>query len=377
MEFSYTADQKLIKEAAREFLTKECPSALVREMEKDDRGFPPALWRKMAGLGWLGLLLPEEYGGSGPSFFDLIVLLEEMGRYLVPVPFLPTVILGGLPILYGGTKGQKQEVLPKIARGELILTMTWTEPKPAYDATGVDLLSIREGDDFIIDGTRLFIPYAHVADYLVCPVRTKKGGSKEDGITLFLVRGKDPGISYTVLETLACEKQCEVVFNRVKAREEHILGEYNKGSEILRNVIEQAAISQSAWMVGGAEKVVEMTITHAKKRVQFNRPIASFQAIQHRLADMKADLEGARFATYEAAWRVGQGLHYTLEASVAKAWVNQAYNRICAKGHQIHGGSGVMKDYDIELYTRRAKAAEFYLGDTQFHREVIAKELDL
>lgn len=377
MEFSYTADQKLIKEAAREFLTKECPSALVREMEKDEKGFPSALWQKMAGLDWLGLLIPEEYGGSGPSFFDLIVLLEEMGRYLVPVPFLPTVILGGLPILYGGTKGQKQEVLPRITSGELILTMALTEPKLADDATGGDLSSRREGDHFILDGTRLFIPYAHVADYLVCPARTEKSSRKEDGITLFLIRGKDPCIRYTVLETLACEKQCEVVFNRVETKEEHILGKYNKGSEILRNVFEQATIGQCAWMVGGAEKVLEMTIAHAKKRVQFGRPIGSFQAIQHRCADMKADLEGARLATYEAAWRVSQGLHHTLEASVAKAWVNQAYNRICARGHQIHGGSGVMKDYDIELYTRRAKAAEFFLGDTQFHREIIAEQLDL
>ncbi len=377
MDFSCTADQKLIKEAAREFLTKECPSDLVREMEKDDRGFPLALWHKIAELGWLGLVLPEEYGGSGPSFLDLIVLLEEMGRYLVPLPFLPTVILGGLPILYGGTEEQKREVLPKIARGDLVLTMALREPRLVYDATGGDLSSIREGDHFTIDGTTLFTPYAHVADFLVCPVRTRNGNRKRKGVTLFLISGKDPGIRYTVLETLACEKLCEVVLNRVEAKEEHILGEYNEGSEILRKVFLQAVIGQCAWMVGGAEKVLEMTIAHAKKRVQFGRPIGSFQAIQHRCADMKADLEGARLATYEAAWRMNQGLQHTLEASVAKAWVNQAYNRICARGHQIHGGSGVMKDYDIELYTRRAKAAEFFLGDTPYHREIIAVELGL
>jgi alkylation response protein AidB-like acyl-CoA dehydrogenase len=346
-------------------------------METDDKGFPPELWRKMAGLGWLSLLLPEEYGGSGPSFFDLVVLLDEMGRYLAPVPFLPTVLLGGLPILYGGTKQRKKEILPQIATGDLILTMALVEPELDYDATGADLLAIREGERFILSGTRLFVPYAHVADYLVCPVRTETGKGKEDGITLFLIEGKAPGICCTVLETLACEKQCEVVFDRVVAKEEQILGEVNKGSGILRNVFAQGAIGQCAWMTGGAEKVLEMTIAHAKKRIQFGRPIGSFQAIQHRLADMKADLEGAKFATYEAAWRVSQGFDHMLEASVAKAWVNQAYNRICAKGHQIHGGSGVMKDYDIELYTRRAKSAEFFLGDTPFHREVIARELAL
>lgn len=373
MEFSYTEEQRMIKEAARDFLKKECPSDLVREMEQDDKDFPPALWHKIAELGWLGLIFPIKYGGSGGNFLDLIVLLEEMGRYLVPVPFLSTVILGGLPILYGGTEGQKLEFLPKIANGELILT----EIEPIYNAADIDLYTIREGDHFIIHGTKLFIPYAHVADYLVCATRTEKSSKEGDGITLFLIEGKHPNISYTVLKTLACEKQCEVVFNHVRVNEQNILGEYNKGWKILKNGLEQAAIAQCAFMVGGAEKVLEMTVTHAKERVQFGHPIGSYQAVQHRCANMKVDLEGARFATYEAAWKMSQGLHYTLEASVAKAWVNQAYNRVCANGHQIHGGSGVIKDYDMELYSRRAKAAEFFLGDTQFHREIIAKQLGL
>jgi len=377
VEFSYTADQKLIKETAREFLMKECSSDLVREMENHDKGFPPELWHKIAGLGWLGLLLPEEYGGFGPSFFDLIVLLEEMGRYLVPAPFLPTVFLGALPILYGGTEGQKQGILPKTVHGELILTLALTEVEPVYDPSGINLWAIREGDGFLIHGTKLFVPYAHVADYLLCVTRTEESSEKYDGITLFLIQGNHPDVSYTALETLACEKQCEVVFDRVEVNEENIIGEYNKGWEVLGRVLEEAVIGQCALMLGGAEKVLEMTITHAKNRVQFGRPIGSFQAIQHRCVDMKVDLEAARFATYEAAWAVSRAFPYTLQASTAKAWVNQAYNRICASAHQIHGGSGVIKDYDLELYSRRAKAAEFFLGTTQFHREVIAKQLDL
>jgi alkylation response protein AidB-like acyl-CoA dehydrogenase len=377
MDFSYTTDQSLIKKAAREFLIKECPSELVREMEADKKGFPPALWHKIGELGWLGLLIPEVYGGSGPSYFDLIVLLEEMGRYLVPVPFVPTVILGGLPILYGGSERQKQEFLPKIANGELILTLALTELQPVYDPTGVELSATRKGNHFILDGTKLFVPYAHVSDYLICAARTERSSHKEDGITLFLVKGDDPKLSYTVLRTLDCEKQCEVVFNRVEVNEECVLGEYNKGWEILKKVLDQAAIAQCAFMVGGAEKVLEMTVAHAKTRVQFGRPIGSFQAVQHRCANMKVDLEGARFATYEAASKIDRGLPAVLEVSVAKAWVNQACNRICDNGHQVHGGSGIMKDYDMELYSRRAKGSEFFLGDTQFHREIIAKELDL
>jgi alkylation response protein AidB-like acyl-CoA dehydrogenase len=346
-------------------------------MEDDDKGYSPELWRKIAELGWLGLIFPVEYGGSGGSFLDLIILLEVMGQYLVPTPFLPTVILGGLPILYGGTEVGKENFLPKVASGEVILSMAFTELEPNYNASGINLQAIREGNNFLINGTKLFVPYAHVANYLLCVMRTESGNKKEDGVTLFLIKGKHQGVSYTVLKTLSCEKQCEVVFNHVRVSEENIIGEYNKGWNTMKKVLDQAAISQCALMVGGAEKVLEMTVTHAKERVQFDRPIGSFQAIQHRCADMKVDLDGARFATYEAAWKISQGLPYTLDVSIAKAWTNQAYNRICASGHQIHGGSGVIKDYDMELYSRRAKAAEFFLGDTQFHREIIAEKLGL
>ena len=375
MEFSFTEEQKLIKDAARDFLEKECPSDLVRAMEEDDRGYSPELWHKMAELGWLGLIFPEEYGGSGGDFLDLVFLLEEMGRYLAPVPLLETVILGGLPILTAGTEKEKQEFLPKIAKGESILSGAFTEPEPINGAAA-DLRAIREGDDFLICGTKLFVPYAHVADYLLCAAQSGED-RKGDGITLFLVEKGNPSISCTVLKTVSCEKQCEVIFDRVRLTEKSMIGEYNRGSETLREVLKQGEIGGCALMVGGAEKVLEMTVAHAKKRVQFGRPIGSFQAIQHRCANMKVDLDGARFATYEAAWKISRGLPCTLEVSVAKAWVNQAFDRICANGHQIHGGSGVMKDYDMELYSRRAKAAEFFLGDTNFHREIVAKELGL
>lgn len=377
MDFSFNKEQKLIRDAARDFLKKECPSDLVRELEEDKKGYVPAMWRKIAELGWLGLIYPAKYGGSDGNFMDMIVLLEEMGRNLVPIPFLPTVILGGLSILYGGTEEQKEEFLPKIANGELIWSLAFTELEPIYNATGINLRAIKEGDHFLLDGTKFFVPYAHAADYLVCAARTKNSETKEDGITLFLVDSKNPGVSFTVLKTLACDKQCEVVFNRAEVNEKSIIGKYHGGWEVLKKVFEQAAISQCALMIGGAEKVLEMTVDYAKKRVQFNRPIGSFQAIQHRCANMVVDLDGAKLATYEAAWKLDRGMQCTFEASVAKAWVSQAYKRVCANGHQIFGGIGVIKDHDMELYSRRAKAAEFLWGDTNFHREIVAKQLGL
>lgn len=377
MDFSFTEEQRMIRDAARDFLKRECPSDLIREMEQDDKGYSPELWRKMAKLGWLGLIFPVEYGGSGADEMSLVVLLEEIGRYLAPVPFLPTIILGGLSVLYAGTEERKKEFLPKISSGELMLTMALTETDLSYDATCINVRAIREGSNFVINGTKLFVPYAYIANSIVCATRTKDSGKKEDGITLFLIDGENPGISCTELKTMAFDKQYEVVFKQAKITERNMLGRYGKGWGIIKRVLEQATIAQCALMIGGAERVLEMTVAHAKNRIQFGHPIGSYQAIQHRCANMKIDLDGAKFATYEAAWRLDKGLPCTLEVSVAKGWANQSFDRICANGHQILGGSGLMKDYDMYLYSIRAKAAEFLWGDTNSHREIVAQQLGL
>ncbi len=377
MDFSFTQRQRVIRSVVRDLLEKECTSNLIREMESDEKGYSPELWHKMAELGWLGLFFPNKYGGSGASFFDLIVFLEEIGRYLVPIPFLSTVILGGTSILYGGSEEQRQKFLPKIINGELILTMALTEPDPIYSASGIKIRAIREGNSYLINGIKLFIPSAHIADYLAVPTLTQGSGKDGDGITLFLIEKKRSDVSCNVLNTTASSKLCEVVFNRTQVANESMLGQFNEGWAVLKKVLELATVAQCALMVGGAEKVLEMAVDYAKKRIQFNRPIGSFQAIQHRCSNMLVDLDGAKFATYEAAWKLSRGLPSTLEVSVAKAWVNQAYQRICSNGHQVHGGIGVIKDHDMHLYSMRAKEAEFFLGDTIFHREVVAKQLRL
>jgi alkylation response protein AidB-like acyl-CoA dehydrogenase len=369
MDFSLTEEQEMLKKVARNFLEKNCPSNLVREMEeeKDDTS---KLWRQMAELGWMGLLFPAKYGGSEGNFLDLVILLEELGRALAPVPFVPTMIVG-LSILSYGTEKQKQEFLPKITRGDLILTLAWTELEANYEVANVSIQAVAEGDEFVISGTKFFVPYGHAADYLLCVTRSR------DEITPLLVERKAPGISYTLLRTTALDKQYEVVFAEVKVQKANMLGRQGQGGEIARRILEQLAIAECALMVGGAERVLEMSVKYAKERVQFDRAIGSFQAIQHRCADMMVDLDGARLVTYEAAWKLSQGFPCALEVSVAKGWVNQAYQRICASGHQVHGGIGVIMDHDMQLYSRRAKASEFMWGDTDFHRELVAQELGL
>ncbi|MCL0102295.1 acyl-CoA/acyl-ACP dehydrogenase, partial [Dehalococcoidia bacterium] len=216
MDLGLSEEQEMIKTTARDFLEKECPKTLVREMEEDDRGYSPELWKKMADQGWLGIAFPPEYGGTGFSFLDLCVLVEEHGRALLPGPFFSTVVLSGLPIAEFGTEEQKKEHLPSIADGNRIVVYAQTEPSATWEAAGVELKGVASGDSFNLNGTKLFVPMAHVADYLLVVARTKDGGKPESGITLFLVDAKSSGISYERLKTIASDHQSEITFKDVK-----------------------------------------------------------------------------------------------------------------------------------------------------------------
>ncbi|HEY49897.1 MAG TPA: acyl-CoA/acyl-ACP dehydrogenase [Dehalococcoidia bacterium] len=377
MDYALSEQQEMLKNTARDFLAKECPKTLVREMEKDEKGYSPELWKKMAELGWMGLVFPEGYGGSGLTVLDLTILLEEMGRALVPGPFLSTVVCGGLTILKWGSAEQKKELLPRIAKGELILALALTEPSASYFAEDITVKAAPDGDDFVVSGTKLFVENAHVADYLICVTRTKEGKNKKDGITVLLVDARSPGISYTLLKTFTADKQCEVIFDKVRVPKSNVLGKVDKGWQIVEDIIEQAAFALCPWMTGGAQQVLEMATEYAKEREQFGRPIGSFQALQHKCANMATDIAGARDITYQTAWKISEGLPYKKDISIAKAWINEAYRNACVEGTQIHGGIGITQDHDMQLYYRRAKGMEIAFGDADYHLELVAQEMGL
>ncbi len=377
MDYSLSEQQEMLKNAARDFLEKECPKSHVREMEKDDKGYAPELWRKMADLGWMGLVFPEEYGGSGLTPLEFAVLLEEMGRALVPAPFLSTVVCGGLTILRWGSAEQKQTLLPQIAKGELVMALALTEPAASYDPVDITVRATSEGDDYVISGTKLFVENAHVADYLICVARTAEATDPSDGITLFLVDARSPQVSCNPLNTFTADKQCEVVFDSVRVPRGNVIGEPGAGWRIVEDLIEQTAFAQCPWMVGGAQQVLELATEYAKERVQFGRPIGSFQAIQHKCANMATDIAGARDMTFLTAWKMSEGLPCSQEVSMAKAWTCEAYRKACVEGIQIHGGIGITQDYDVQLYYRRAKAAEIAFGDADHHLELVARHIGL
>jgi alkylation response protein AidB-like acyl-CoA dehydrogenase len=377
VDLGLSEEQEMLKNFARDFLEKECPEQYVRQMEEDERGYSPEVWRKMAEQGWQGLVIPEEFGGAGLGFLDLIVLLEEFGRALVPGPFISTVVGGAIPILEAGSNGQKQEYLPRIASGETIMTLALTEPSANYEPEGIETTAERKGEEYVLNGTKLFVQDANVADVLVVAAR-RPGSSGEDGISLFLVDAQTPGVAITQLKTIASDKQCEVKLDNVRVPEAKLLGDEGQAWPMLKRIILKATVAECAYLVGLAQMDFEISVNYAKERVQFGRPIGSFQAIQHKAADMVTDVDGARFIMYRAAWAVAENEpDAETQVHMAKAWCSDATRRVVAHGQQIHGGIGFTKDYKIQLYFRRQKRSELMWGDGDFHREKVADALGI
>ena len=372
MDYSLTEEQEMLRKMARDFLSTECPKSLVREMAEDETGHPIELWEKMTEIGWLGLVIPEQYGGGGGSFFDLVVLLEEMGRACLPGPFFSTAVLGGLTLLEAGSDEQKKELLPKLVQGKLLLTLALTEASVKYTADGIQTKATQKGDDFFIQGTKLFVPDAHVSNYIICVARTKETKVPEEGITLFLLDSKSPGINYTLLKTMAGDKQCEVTFDNVKVPKQNILGKLNEGWPVLERVLEEATVARCAEMVGASRQVLEMTVDYAKQRMAFGHPIGSFQGIQFYCANMLSDADASAFITYQAACRLSEGLPAAQDVAMAKAWVSEKLVQATTAAHRIHGAIGFCEDHDLPLYFKRAKAWEASFGGTTVHLDKIA-----
>ncbi len=377
MDFALSEEQEMLRKSARDFLTDKCPKTYVKQMEADEKGYSPELWKEMAELGWLGLALPDLYGGSGMGFIDLAILLEEMGRACLPGPFFATVVLGAMTILENGDEKQKAAYLPGIASGKTIVTMALNEADGLYEAGSIAVKAVTDKSDYLINGTKFFVPYANVADYILCAARTSDEQDRKKGITVFILPAKDSGIKCTLLKTITGDKLCEVTFNNVKVSRDNVLGGVGHGWPIIEKVIERAAVSVCCDTVGVLQKVQEMTLDYAKERKQFDKPIGAFQVIQHYLADMVTYVDGARFVSYQAAWRMSEGLPSLRESAIAKAWSAEAYEWSITKAHQIFGAIGVTIDHDLHFYTTRGKTAQLSYGDADYWREPLAKAMGL
>jgi alkylation response protein AidB-like acyl-CoA dehydrogenase len=343
---------------------------------EDERGYDPAVWKKMADLGWMGLVIPEEYGGAGLNYVDLVLVMEEMGRVVLPSPFIWTAMVAEA-LRRAGSDAQKKTLLPKIAAGNLIATIAWLEPSASWDAASIAVAARPVGADFILDGVKLFVNDGHVADCLLIAART--GDSGKEGVTLFALEAKRPGITIAPLKTMdQTRKLAEVKFSGVKTTAADMIGVVGKGWPVLASILDRGKVMIAAEMMGGAQKVLEMTVEYAKVRAQFGRPIGSFQAVQHKCANMMIDVEGAKSAVYYAAWAVSNDVaDAPVAAAVAKAAASDAFRRVSAEGIQLHGGIGFTWDHDLHLYFKRAKSSEFTFGDATYNRELIAHGINL
>ncbi len=377
MDLSLNEEQELLQTSARDFLAANCPTTHVREMEEDDIGYSESLWKEIADLGWAGLMFPEEYGGAGYGFVELCVLMEECGRALLPSPFHSTVLTFGLPILFSGSEAQKQRCLPAIASGSMLGTLALTEPSATFEPSGVSVRAEARNGGYVINGTKLFVLNVHTADELLVAVRTSDDGGPENGISLLLVPSDASGIETTALTTIASDRQFEVTFTNVEVGADALVGELHQAWPIIKKTIDHAAIAKCMEMVGIAQVAFDMSVDYAKNRVQFGRPIGTFQAIKHKCADMVIDVDGSRFISFRAAWMLNEGLEAPKEVAMAKSWTSDSCRRVCAQAHQIHGGIGFTKEYDLQLFFRRAKNGEVFYGDADQHREVVAQEIGL
>jgi alkylation response protein AidB-like acyl-CoA dehydrogenase len=369
MDFALSPEQELLKKELRHFLETECPKSTVKKLEATEVGYSPEMWKKMAELGWLGLILPEAYGGVGGSLLDLAVLLEEVGRATAPSPIFSTIVMGVLPILEAGTDDQKKRLLTGVANGEILLTMAVAEPETDYQPQHMSTHATHHKDgSFAINGTKLFVHNAHTADYLLVVAQTRTLSAGGDGISILIVDRKSPGIALTPLITIAADRQYEVAMDKVPCAAADILGGLNKGWPVVESTLRKATALQCVEMVGVAHKALELTASYAATRIQFARPIGSFQAVQHRLADMLTDVESARWLSYQAVWRLDRGLPSTREISIAKAWTSDACQRVVSGAHHIHGGVGFDVDYDLHHHFRWSKALELNLGSAPIHK---------
>src|SRR5262245_23885205 len=379
MDFGFNDEQELLRSTARKFLENECASEFVRKRMAEPAGVTDEFWAKVAEQGWLGLVFPEAYGGSGLGFVGLTVLMEELGRAVMPGPFMSTVLLGGLTILAAGSAAQKETWLPKIAGGRAKTALAWTEPSGRWDAAGVTTTAKPTSDGWLLSGTKLFVLDAHLADVLVVVARSAEMKRREDGISLFLVPRATPGLEVRLLPTMdQTRKLCEVSLSDVRVDAEAGLGEVGGGWAPLSRVVERATVALCAEMCGGAQRVLDMTVDYAKIRVAFGRPIGSYQGVKHKAADMLVDVENAKSLTYYAAWAVDENVpEAALAASMAKACCSDAYRKVAAAGIQLHGGIGFTWEHDLHLYFKRAKSSEFTFGDATYHRERVAQLIRL
>ncbi len=371
MNFAFSEEQEELRSIVRQFLEAKSPESAVREQMDTENGFDPEVWKQMAEqLGLQSLIVPEEFGGQGFGYVELIVVLEEMGRSLLCAPFFSTVVLATNALLVADDIDAKTDYLPGIAAGETIAALAFTEPNGRWDESGIETTASNASGSWKLTGTKSYVIDGHTADLLIVAART------DAGVSLFAVAGDAEGLTRTALSTMdQTRKQAKLDLDGVEGR---LIGTDGAGWATLSTVLDLAAVGLAAEQVGGAQMCLDMAVEYAKVRVQFGRPIGSFQAIKHKCADMLLEVESAKSAAYYAGWCASEmNDELPAVASLAKAYCSDAYFHASAENIQIHGGIGFTWEHPAHLYFKRAKSSELLFGDPTYHRELLAQRIGI
>ena len=371
MNFAFTDEQEQLRDFVRSFLEEKSPESAVREQMDTEQGFDPDVWAQMSEqMGLPALTIPEEYGGQGFTRIEQVVVLEEMGRSLLCAPYFSSAVMAANTLLLSGDESAKQAHLPGIASGETRGTLAFTEQNGRWDEPGITMAATAENGGWRLDGVKMYVLDGHTADLLIVAART--GG----GVSLFTVDPGAAGLTRTALSTMdQTRKQAKLTFEGVEAT---LIGTEGQGWPVLEGVLDLAAVALAAEQVGGAQCCLDMSVEYAKVRVQFGRPIGSFQAIKHKCADMLLEVESAKSAAYYAGWCAAEmNDELPQVASLAKSYCSEAYFHAAAENIQIHGGIGFTWEHPAHLYFKRAKSSELLFGDPTYHRELLAQRIGL
>lgn len=376
MNLDLNEEQKILSDSAREFLGKECPKDLMRQRRDGVAPFDVKLWQKMADLGWMGVAIKEEYGGSGGDFSDLAVLLEAMGEACLPAPFFSTAVIAVNALQSSKAESLKTEFLPLMAEGKLICSFALIDPGNSYSLKNIQAQATKVGGKIVLNGTKHFVEYGHAADYFLTVSLVKNEGDNE-GLTLLMVKADSPGVEIKSLETLDYADQCEVQFNKVELDESFVVATGDDALILLQQLEEICAAGKCAEILGSIQAVLEMSVSYVATREQFGQVIGSFQSVQHHCANMAVDVDSTRYITRQAIWKIAQGLPASKEVAMAKSFASAAAVRVCKLGHQTHGAISFCDELDMHLYLRKAHAASIAFGDAEYHLEKVAQAIGL
>ena len=369
LDLSFSPEQEMLRETVRGVCATNSPLSVVRELEDDPIGYSPGLWKQLGHLDLIGLQLPEEYGGSGMTAVEGVVVYEEFGRSLAPSPHFVSSVLCGGALARSGSEGQKQRWLPRIVTGEAILTPAWLEPESGFGPTGVQIRAVPDGDGFVLSGTKRHVAFARSAVCLVVLART---GEAPTDVDLFLVDPSAEGVTLTQHLTIASDTQYRADFDRVRVDPADRIGVAGSGWATWDTVMHDGIILAGAQAVGGARHALEITVQYAKDRQQFDKPLGAFQAIAHYLADGATSVDGAEVLVHEAAWARSEGRGVARLAPMAKLYACRTFRDVTATAQQIFGGIGFTVEFDIQLYFRRAKQLQISWWDTRYLEELVA-----